>query len=114
MREILTLIALIALAYPAIASTVLSRTTTGPSNLTLQQPKQCAPNGMNIGGQTPYSECCPGLVPMNTSFPGGYTGSCDIPSLRPSHICSPCGNNKCDIATGENICNCPRDCDPAL
>lgn len=114
MKAFLTLLVLIAFAQPSFAGTVRSTTTTGPSALTLQQPKQCAPSGVNIGGQTPYSECCPGLVPLNTSFRGGYTGSCEMPSLRPAHICSPCGNNVCDAATGENICNCPRDCDPAL
>ena len=114
MKAILTLLVLLAFTSTGYASTVPSRTTTGPSALTLQKPKTCAPSGVNIGGQTPYSECCPGLVPMNTSVPGGYSGNCTIPSLRPSNICSPCGNNKCDTATGENICNCPRDCDPAL
>jgi hypothetical protein len=53
-------------------------------------------------------ECCAGLAPIPCGGPG-EDGTCPAEPCVGAAICASCGNGTC--GPGENICNCPDDCD---
>ena len=74
-------------------------------------PKDCKQPCYKEGGKfqkwggDPNVMCCTSLVAIKDCVPAG-TG-CACPSC-PCYTCALCGNGKC--GTGENWCNCPKDC----
>lgn len=64
----------------------------------------CKKAGENLG----VGSCCKGLVPIVDKSPGGK-GECAM-LVGGSPVCAACGNGVCD--SGENRCNCLRDCKP--
>mgnify|MGYP000503884591 CR=1 FL=1 len=61
----------------------------------------CGKLGQQI---TSTQSCCSGL----SKLPILSLPTCRTASSR--RICAKCGDGKCDAATGENYCNCSRDC----
>ncbi|MCA9538515.1 MAG: hypothetical protein KC620_06475 [Myxococcales bacterium] len=69
----------------------------------------CAEEGEAIPVVPGAPECCAGLFPTSCDAPladGTCPEGCDGAS-----ICTACGDGRCGL--GENICNCPLDCDDA-
>jgi hypothetical protein len=72
---------------------------------------ECAKEGKTIGAQGMPKVCCKGLVPVG-GWEAGYQGDCSVPPPPTGlSICSNCGDDICNLKTGENKCNCPSDCE---
>ena len=66
----------------------------------------CVPEGKGFESFETDGVCCPGLVPVDDCF--YEDGGCACPNC-PCFVCTACGNGQC--GPGENVCNCPEDCD---
>ena len=65
-----------------------------------------SPEGFEQQRQTGNLECCPGLNSVSNQF---YNGVCEgIVGVSGGDVCVKCGNGVC--GSGENYCNCPKDC----
>jgi hypothetical protein len=70
--------------------------------------KVCASEHQNIGAQGLPTVCCSGLKPLGRV---GYNGNCKLPAPPTGlQTCLKCGNKICDKDGGEDLCNCPADC----
>jgi hypothetical protein len=81
----------------------------------------CVPLGQVYDARQPYQECCAGLSPISPNLEPaswcdancityGGTPQCVSTLLDSARVCTPCGNDVCDVDDGENACNCPEDC----
>lgn len=71
----------------------------------------CVAEGSAVYKGVSYmSSCCPGLTLVNDSGRGHGADSSCISRYRgiTEGICTRCGDGRC--GTGENECNCPKDC----
>ena len=69
----------------------------------------CAKEGEIIGAEGMPEVCCFDLEPVS-GWPGDFQGDCSIPPPTGLAICSNCGDYFCNLSTGENKCNCAKDC----
>jgi len=78
-----------------------------PSEIKIIEEDNCAGEGEQVCHETPEIECCEGLsTPPNGDF-DLINGEC-FP-IMDCATCINCGDGSC--GPGENICNCPEDCE---
>lgn len=67
---------------------------------------ECVGEGGSVPVVPGAPECCPGLVKVPCDKPDEH-GECSM--CVGASLCTYCGDGEC--GTGENLCNCPSDCD---
>ncbi len=72
----------------------------------LPDQNRCKKEGEFVDIAKPVPEqCCANLKPAPVALPPAC-----VPQPGAKYICVRCGDKKCNKAKGENICNCPVDC----